>query len=137
MDDCLFCKIVAGEIPADKVYEDGEVLAFLDINPTNPGHTLVIPKEHYPDLAQTPSKVASSVMAVIPSLAKSVMKAVEAPAFNMGVNNGAQAGQMVFHTHFHIVPRFENDGYQLWKGKPYESPEVAKEIADKIRLAQK
>ena len=133
MDDCLFCKIIKGEIPSNKVYEDGEVIAFLDINPINPGHTLVIPKEHYPSLSETPPKVAGNLMEVAPDLANSIVKAVGADGFNVGINNGPAAGQMVFHTHLHIMPRFKDDGHSLWRGTPYESDEVAKEVADKIR----
>jgi len=134
MKDCLFCKIVAGEIPSAKVYEDGELLAFMDIQPVNPGHVLVIPKEHHATLAETPDELAGSLMKVVPSLSRAVMQATGAPACNLSVNNGKEAGQLVFHTHLHIMPRFENDGYAIMKGKPdaYQGEEM-NEMADKIR----
>lgn len=135
MADCLFCKIIAGDIPAAKVYEDDKVLAFLDINPVNPGHTLVIPKEHYPRLSETPGDVAAEVMRVLPDIAKAVMAASGAPAFNVGINNGSLAGQVVEHTHFHIMPRQEGDGYDIWHGKAYENDEAMNDMANKIRSA--
>ena len=133
--ECIFCKIVSGEIPAAKVYEDGEMLAFLDHNPINPGHTLLIPKEHYDNLAETPPEVAANLMRAVPDLAKAIMKAVGAPAFNLGVNNGKEAHQVVFHTHLHIMPRHEGDGYEHWKGSPYQNEEKMNEVADAIRQA--
>jgi histidine triad (HIT) family protein len=133
MEDCLFCKIAAEEIPATKVYEDDEVIAFLDIKPVNPGHTLVIPKEHYANLSETPDDTAASLMRVVPHLSRAIMKAVDAPAFNLGVNNGEPAGQVIHHTHLHIMPRFEDDGWDIWHGKDDLSPEKADEISGKIR----
>lgn len=133
MSDCLFCKIIAGGIPSAKVYEDDNVFAFLDINPVNPGHTLVIPKEHHPRLSDTPADVAADIMRVVPKIMKAVMKAVDASACNIGVNNGELAGQVVEHTHLHIMPRFEGDGYDIWHGKPYESDEKIESVAGSIR----
>lgn len=133
INDCLFCKIVEGSIPAMKVYEDGDIIAFMDIQPVNPGHVLVIPKEHHPTLAETPSKIAGTMMQVVPELMQAVMKATGAPAANIAVNNGEVAGQVIFHTHLHIMPRFEGDGYDVWHGKPYENDEEAAELANKIR----
>ena len=130
--DCIFCKIVANEIPSRKVYEDSDVLAFLDIHPVNPGHTLVIPKAHHQDLLDTPPALAAKLMAVIQKLAPAVLKAVGAAAFNLGVNNGAQAGQIIFHTHLHIMPRFTSDGHKLWQGKDLGAEELGR-IADNIR----
>jgi len=135
MNNCLFCKIVTGEIPTQKVYEDDQVLAFLDINPVNPGHTLVIPKEHHEKLSETPPEVAAEIMRVVPGLMKAIEKAVNAKAINIAVNNGELAGQVVFHTHLHIMPRFEGDGYDIWHGKAYEEQEEANKIADAIRAA--
>ena len=133
MENCLFCKIVKEEIPAMKVYEDDEVVAFLDIRPVNPGHTLVIPKEHHPSLSETPDKVAAALMRVVPQLSKAIMKAVDTDAFNLGVNNGALAGQIVDHTHLHIMPRFENDGWDIWTGTDDLNPDDANKISNAIR----
>ncbi len=132
MVDCVFCKIIAGELPAHKVYEDDAVLAFLDIHPTNPGHTLVIPKAHHKDFLDTPADLQSKLIQVIGKIAPVVMKAVGAEAFNLGVNNGAVAGQIIFHTHFHIMPRFTADGHKLWHGKDMNESEF-KNITDKVR----
>lgn len=130
--DCIFCKIIAGELPSHKVYEDNDVLAFLDIHPTNPGHTLVIPKVHHKDFLDTPADLQSKLIQVIGKLAPIIMKAVGAEAFNLGVNNGAVAGQIIFHTHFHIMPRFTSDGYKLWHGKDMNSEQLA-EITKNIK----
>lgn len=131
MSDCIFCKIVASEIPSHKVYEDSDVLAFLDIHPTNPGHTLVIPKAHHKDFLDTPADLQSKLIQVIGKIAPAVMQSVGAEAFNLGVNNGASAGQIIFHTHFHIMPRFSSDGHKLWHGKDMNQEEL-KNIAQKI-----
>lgn len=134
MPDCIFCKIIAGELPSYKVYEDSDVLAFLDIHPTNPGHTLVIPKAHHKDFLDTPADLQSKLIQVIGKLAPIIMKAVGAEAFNLFVNNGAVAGQIIFHTHFHIVPRFTTDGHKLWHGKDMNSEQFT-EIAKNIKQA--
>lgn len=135
MADCLFCKIVRGEIPAAKVYEDDEMLAFLDIKPVNPGHILLIPKSHHQSLLETPAELLASLMKMVPSLAKAVMQAAQADGFNLGCNTGAAAGQVVFHTHLHIMPRKQGDGYELWHGRAYESPQEADRMANAIRAA--
>ena len=132
MQDCIFCKIAAGEIPSHQVYEDDDVLAFLDINPINFGHTLVIPKQHHKDLLDTPPELAAKLMKVAQKVAPAAMKAVEADSFNLGVNNGTNAGQVVFHTHLHVMPRFKDDGHKLWHGKEISQEEL-KEVAEKIK----
>lgn len=133
MDNCVFCKIAKGDVPAVKIYEDDEILAFLDARPINPGHTLLIPKEHYDRLSETPEHVAKALIAVVPHLGNAILKAVGAPAFNLGVNNGKEAGQVVFHTHFHLMPRFADDGYQAWQGRTDLDKEEADEVANNIR----
>ncbi|HLC89757.1 MAG TPA: HIT family protein [Patescibacteria group bacterium] len=130
--DCIFCKIVAGEIPSTKIYEDDQVLAFLDINPVNPGHTLVIPNNHFSDLSQTPVEVLQDLIAVIKKIIPAIMKGVGAQGFNLGLNNGSSAGQIIFHTHFHLMPRFPNDGHGLWTGKTYTPGEMEK-VAENIK----
>ena len=134
--DCVFCKIVAGELPSYKVYEDEKVLAFLDINPVNPGHTLLIPKEHYETTLDTPDELLQAMAAAMKKIAPAVMRAVKADAWNLGVNNGAAAGQIVMHTHWHIIPRFARDEHRLWRGEPYvegEAARVARHITDNIK----
>lgn len=129
---CLFCKIIAGEIPAHKIYEDEEVFAFLDIHPINPGHTLVVPKAHYANLVDAPPELLASLIKATQKIAKAVISATGMDNFNLGVNNGSLAGQVIFHLHFHIMPRYADDHHQLWHGQDYKAGE-AEEIAGKIR----
>lgn len=134
MTDCIFCKIIKGELPATKVYEDEKILAFLDIAPINKGHTLIIPKEHYKSTLETPDELIKNIAVTAKKIAKAIMDATGAHACNIGINNGAESGQVVFHTHWHIMPRFANDGYELWKGHDteYKEDEI-KEVAEKIK----
>ncbi len=132
MENCIFCKIIAGEIPSYKVYEDDEVLAFLDITPVNFGHTLVIPKKHYENLVSLPEELAEKVFAVAKKIAPAITSGVGAEGFNLTLNNGPVAGQAVGHVHFHIIPRFSGDGYELWRGKEYPAGKAG-EIAEKIK----
>jgi histidine triad (HIT) family protein len=111
--DCIFCKIVRGEIPAAKVLETDAVVAFLDIQPAAPGHLLVVPKEHHANLADTPDEVASELGAILPRLVRAVRKAVGAPALNVVANTGREAGQSVDHVHFHLIPRRAGDAVQI------------------------
>ena len=105
----IFCKIIAGEIPASKVYEDDQVLAFLDISQVTPGHTLVVPKEHYRNLLEMDATSASQLFAQVPKIAQKVMKATKAEGMNIIANCEEVAGQTVFHTHVHLVPRYSAD----------------------------
>jgi histidine triad (HIT) family protein len=130
--DCIFCKIVGGEIPSYKVYEDDKVLAFLDITPVNPGHTLVIPKKHYDNLVDMPDEEAKELLAAAKKIAVAVMAGTGAQGFNLNLNNGAVSGQLVGHVHFHIVPRFESDGRELWHGQAYADGE-AQAVLEKIK----
>ncbi|WP_101295210.1 HIT family protein [Halegenticoccus soli] len=109
-DDCIFCKIVAGDIPANVVRETDATLAFLDVNPLAPGHTLVVPKDHYERLGDMPSDVATEVFHEVYELVPRVESVVDADATTVGINDGEAAGQEVPHVHAHIVPRFEGDG---------------------------
>lgn len=110
MDNCIFCKIAKKEIPADIVYEDENFIAFLDLSPATIGHTLVVPKEHSRDLIHMNDKDSDGFMTAIKKVAKAVQKSVGADGFNLELNNGECAGQFVFHTHIHIIPRSKNDG---------------------------
>ncbi len=130
--DCLFCKIIKGEIPSHKIYEDENVLAFLDINPVNPGHTLVIPKKHSRNIFDIEKEDLENVVNTAQKICPAVQKAVNAKGVNVISNNEPVAGQIIFHTHFHIIPRFENDGLKHWSGKSYDDKE-GKEIAEKIK----
>ena len=114
MADCIFCKIIAGEIPSSKVYEDDQVVAFLDISQVTPGHTLVVPKQHFRNLLEMDADSASQLFARVPDIARKVMKATGAAGMNIINNNEEIAGQTVFHTHVHLAPRYEEtDGLQI------------------------
>ncbi|HNP74968.1 MAG TPA: HIT family protein [bacterium] len=132
MTDCIFCRIIAGEIPSDKIYEDDEVVAFLDIAPVNPGHVLVIPKAHYPDLLALPEQLAVQLVIVARKIAPAIITGVGAAGFNLTLNNGVVAGQAVGHVHLHLIPRFKDDGRELWSGQPYPAGEAAV-VVEKIR----
>ncbi len=132
MQDCIFCKIVKGELPSSKVYEDDTVLAFLDIEPVNLGHTLVIPKEHYVNIYETPEHILIDMMKVIKKLSGAIKNTLKADGINVTMNNDPAAGQVIFHSHIHIIPRLKDDGFGVWKGKtPYtgnQKDEIATEI---------
>lgn len=132
--DCIFCKIVARELPAQIVYEDADTLAFLDINPINPGHTLVIPKEHSTDVFDIDEKNWAAVMKSSRIVAHALERALKTDGINLGMNNRAGAGQVVFHAHVHVMPRFAGDPHSLWKGKPYAEGEFAA-MGEKIRAS--
>lgn len=115
--NCLFCKITRDEIPAAKVYEDDCSLAFLDINPINPGHTLLVPKKHSVNLYETSDETLRELAPIIKKLAVAVKKAVSADGINIGMNNDSAAGQLIFHAHIHIIPRHSEDGFKHWRSK--------------------
>lgn len=107
--DCIFCKIVKGEIPSTKVWEDENYLAFADANPVGEGHTLVVPKKHFDTLIDLDEETSKNYLEAIKQVAKALMEKHKAQGFNMVVNNGKSAGQIVNHVHFHILPRKEGD----------------------------
>jgi histidine triad (HIT) family protein len=135
-EDCIFCRIVAGEIPSRTVHETEDVLAFLDANPLAPGHTLVIPKAHHETLADTPEELASEVFSVLYELTPIVERAVDADASNVAFNNGSEAGQEIPHLHGHVIPRVENDGgnpiHAIVGSRPDLSDDELDEIAERI-----
>ncbi len=106
---CIFCKIINGEIPSYKVYEDTDFLAFLDISQAEIGHTLVVPKKHFDNFLEMDDKTAEKLIVLVKKLALKIKKATNASGINILNNNGAAAGQSVNHVHFHIIPRYEND----------------------------
>ncbi len=130
MADCIFCKIIKGEIPSTNVYEDENTVAFLDINPITSGHVLVVPREHFETVETASEEALSNAM----KAAKKLMIALE--SFNqgttLGLNNKTAAGQSVPHVHFHLIPRNRGDGLPPWPSKKYEKGE-AEAIADKIK----
>jgi len=132
--ECLFCKIIAGEIPCTKVYEDDTVLAFLDIHPVNIGHTLVIPKVHHTNLYETPDKALSHMVVVTKKLSIAIKESLGAEGVNIEMNNDPVAGQIIFHTHLHIIPRFSGDGFTHWHGARGYHDGEASEISEKIKM---
>lgn len=136
MADCIFCKIITGEIPSSKVYEDDQVVAFLDISQVTPGHTLVVPKQHFRNLLEMDADSASQLFARVPDIARKVMKATGAKGMNILNNNEEIAGQTVFHTHVHLAPRYnETDGLQIsFEAHEPDFPALA-QLAEKIAQA--
>lgn len=134
MEDTLFAKIARKEVRADMVYEDDEVIAFLDIHPINPGHTLVVPKRAVRNIFDVDENTFEAVMRAVRRIAPAVRDAVGAEGMNIHSNHEAAAGQVVFHLHIHLIPRFKNDGYHLWSGKTYPHGD-AETVAQKIRNA--
>lgn len=134
MENCIFCKIVRGEIPAYKVYEDELTLAFLDIHPVNPGHTLIIPKKHSYNILDIDPGDWAAVAETARKMAKVLHDALGADGINLGMNNREHAGQVVDHPHVHVMPRHKGDGFALWRGKSYKEGE-AEAIEQKIKLA--
>lgn len=134
MQNCIFCKIVKGEIPATKIYENDKIVAFLDIAPVNPGHALVVSKKHFENLLSTPNEILAEMILKSKIIAKAIVDGLGIKGFNLAINNGKVAGQVVFHVHFHIIPRYEGDGRALWLGKKTNLKELEK-IAKKIRKA--
>ena len=108
--DCLFCKIMAGEVPSKKVYEDGSTYVILDINPRNPGHMLVMPKKHYETILEVPEKEAADLFKTAKKMAGRCMSGVRAEGVSIAQSNGRVAGQVVQHMHIHVIPRFSTEG---------------------------
>jgi len=134
MADCIFCKIIAGEIPSYKIYEDQNVLAFLDIAPVNPGHTLVITKNHYANLEEIPEAELAELIKVVKKIGQALKDGLKVSGYNVQENNDPSAGQIIPHIHFHIVPRQKGDGLNLWPQGKYQENE-AQEVANKIKEA--
>jgi len=119
--DCCFCKIVQGSIPSLRVWETADCLAFLDVAPLAEGHVLLVPKQHYHDIRDTPLELLGALTAQLPALASAVMRATGATGLNLLQNTGRSSGQAVFHLHFHLIPRTEGDGLGYrWNAGTYE-----------------
>ncbi|MHC4587675.1 MAG: HIT family protein [Planctomycetota bacterium] len=131
--DCIFCRMVEGQIPVTKLYEDDVVLAFLDIEPISDGHSLVIPKRHYEKLHECPAEALGQICSRLGRIAQAVSTAMNSQGYNLLCNNGRPAGQIVEHLHFHIVPRNSGDGlFDRWPAYKYPQGKV-EEVAVKIR----
>ncbi|MCW3989625.1 MAG: HIT family protein [Candidatus Bathyarchaeota archaeon] len=140
-DHCIFCAIVEGKIPSHKVYEDEKTLAFLDIHPSAPGHTLVIPKAHITRVEDLPEEDARHLFAALHKIVGRIQEAMGAPASTIGINNGRESGQEVPHVHIHVIPRNRGDRggmIQGVSGSPQrlndeEMARIAKEIRERIK----
>ncbi len=132
MEGCIFCKIIEGKIPSAKVYETDKVLAFLDINPTSKGHTLIVPKAHHELLVDVPDEMLKDLAVAVKKVANAVKKGTNAGGLNFLLSMEKAAGQTVPHVHFHIIPRHEGDGLKHWPQGKYEEGE-AKDYAEKIK----
>ena len=133
--ECIFCKIVAGEIPAAKVAEDQASLAFMDVGPLAEGHVLLIPKDHYETLDQMPAATAATMASNLPALVKAVQTVMGCEGVNVLQNNGRVAHQFVPHVHFHVIPRSVGDEFSFnWPAGKYPAGR-AEELAEAIRAA--
>lgn len=132
-ENCIFCKIVKGEIPCSKIFEDDEVLSFLDIAPANKGHVLIVTKNHYETLLDIPDNDLNDLMLKAKKIARAMSSAFGNEGFNVLINNKKVAGQLVPHSHLHIIPRFSGDGINLnWMPKKYKDKEID-EFKEKIK----
>ena len=125
-DDCIFCKLANGVFPTNSIYEDEDFNVILDVGPATKGHALILPKEHYANLYELPEEKAAKVMILAKKLATKMTDRLGADGFNLVQNNGTCAGQTVFHFHFHLIPRYENDGQNmLWNQTSPSAEELA------------
>ena len=130
---CIFCDIVDRKENAEILFEDKDIISFLDINPFNVGHSLVIPKKHYENFLDVPADLFGGMFLAVQKLTKGVVKGLQADGYNILSNNGRAAGQSVFHCHFHIIPRFDTDGYKFKMDmKKYGNGEMNL-VAEKIK----
>lgn len=130
-ENCIFCKILAGEIPSTAVYEDDDFKAILDVNPAARGHVIIMPKNHAANIYELPDEDASKIMIVAKKIATAIEKAYHCDGVNILQNNGEAAGQTVFHLHVHVIPRFKGDTVNIgWKqgDMPEDLDAICKEI---------
>jgi histidine triad (HIT) family protein len=133
-DECVFCKIVKGEIPAAKIFENEKFLAFLDINPANFGHAIIIPKEHTESMISAKSAILKEILPLAKKIAQAITLNRRAQGFNVCINNSKAAGQLVPHLHAHIIPRYDADSLTIDKQKtkrylPGEMEKIASELS--------
>ena len=115
-ENCIFCKIAAGEIPSATIYEDADFRVILDIEPASKGHALILPKEHYANLYELPEELASKVLVVAKKVVTAMTEVLGCDGYNVLQNNGEVAGQTVFHFHMHLIPRYKDDQVNIkWK----------------------
>ena len=134
MSDCIFCKIVKKEIPATVVYEDDDVLVFMDIGPIIKGHVLVVSKQHHDPVTETPDEVVAKLHLAAKRVAQAQMNGLGADGVNIMQNNGKASGQEVPHIHVHVIPRYADDGHHWnWNAKKYDDFGEMEKLADKLR----
>lgn len=129
---CIFCKIINGEIPCYKVYEDEKIFAFLDIHPVNKGHTLVIPKKHAVNIYDIEESEIAEMVKIGKKLALKIREVTKAEGMNIHMNNEKAGGQAVFHAHIHLIPRYEGDGLTHWPSKGSYADGEAEALAKNI-----
>lgn len=134
-DNCIFCKLAAGDIPTNTVYEDDTFRVIMDANPATKGHSLIIPKDHFANLYEMDEEVAAKAMKLAKKMAVHMKEKLNCDGFNLLQNNEETAGQTVFHFHMHLIPRYLNDGNQdklTWNHAEFTSEEI-EEIATELR----
>ncbi len=134
MENCVFCKIISGAIPSAKIYEDELVYAFLDIAPINPGHVLVVPKEHHESASTVAETVAGRMFRIGARIGVALKRELDYDAYNLHLADGTAAGQVVMHVHLHVVPRGVEDNFHWnWRQIPYADEQARTETAEKIK----
>lgn len=132
-EQCIFCKIAAGEIPSATIYEDEDFRVILDIEPASKGHALILPKEHYANLFELPDELAAKALVVAKKVITKMEKIVGCEGYNVVQNNGVAAGQTVFHFHVHLIPRYAEDGVNIKWEQGSLSDEVKMDILEKMK----
>lgn len=135
MENCIFCKIVKGEIPSKKIYENEKILAFLDTNPMSKGHLLIIPKKHFENIYEIEDSYLKGIISVAKIIAESLKKSLNTSGVNILHASGQDAQQSVFHFHIHLVPRYKDDGLDIWPKSDYKElnlDEIKNKIAKEI-----
>ena len=135
MSDCIFCKIISGEIPSSIVYEDEATVCIMDVRPLTRGHVLIIPKKHAVTLGDMDDEGLASVMSTIRKMVQPLISVLKPDGYNVFQNNGRAAGQVVDHVHFHLVPRHKKDGAIKPKSKPSADPDELKKLAEEFQAA--
>lgn len=135
-ENCIFCKIIGGQIPSASIYEDDDFKVILDISPAAKGHALILPKEHYANIYELPEELAAKAMVLAKKLASHMTEKLNCDGFNLVQNNGEVAGQTVFHFHLHLIPRYkdgDNKDLLTWKQLAYKDGEAA-ELAELLKM---
>ena len=132
-ENCIFCKIAAGEIPSATIYEDDDFRVILDIEPASKGHALILPKDHYANLYELPEELAAKVLIVAKKVIASMTEIVGCDGYNVLQNNGEVAGQTVFHFHMHLIPRYKDDDVTIGWNQGELTEELKAEILSKMK----